>query len=348
MENVEFNNTSKSFVVQNSEITFYLPFIQQYKDDFSNLKLGDFDLFILQNSIYNNEADCFEVYIESQERTGFIFPIALLDSEDEYDNTLCKYIFIASMKLLKAIDSKFDITPNNFCQLFPNNSENICLLILSHFEKAQYNFEELRLSFQMYGYDIYNEKNVVHYENPNSIREISDLLINSKRKLKIKRTNYTMYKDTIVNTLISNYLSSTIIPVQRFLFVYQILEYYMRDIENNRLNEIISMAQQPSPDINQLINKIQTIRKEIDQLNQIYNPNKPSDSYNKIRVVFFDLYQSIFNENNRDEIHCIYNIRNKLFHSYWHILDNNISNFDKLLLLAEKLIFGMLIQKYKL
>lgn len=348
MENVEFNNESKSFVVQNSELSFNLPFMQQYRDDFSAINLGNFDLFILQNPIYNNEADCFEVYIESQERTGFIFPIAILDSEDEYDNTLSKYIFTASLKLLKMIDFNFENVPNNFCQLFPNNSDNICLLILSHFDKDLFNFDELRLSFLMYGYDVYDGKIINHYENSNTIREISDLLINSKKRLKIKKTDFNLYKNTIVNTLITNYLSRTIIPVQRFLFVYQILEYYMREIENSRLTEIISMAQQPSPDINQLINKIQNIRKEKDQLNQIYNPNKPSDSYNRLRDVFFDLYENIFSENNRDEIHCIYNIRNKLFHSYWHILDNNITNFDKLLLLAEKLILGMLIQKYKI
>ena len=348
MENVIFNNEIKNFIIQNNEVTFNLPFRQQYKEEFSSLKLEDFDLYILQNPIYNNEADCFEVYVESQDRTGFIFPIALLDSEDEYDNILCKYIFLASIKLLKTLDSKFDYMPNNFCQLFPSNSDNICLLILSHFDKEQFNFDELKLSFQMFGYDIYNEKKIIHYENSNTFREISNLLINGKNKLKIKKTDYNNYKNTIVNTLISNYLSHTIIPVQRFLFVYQILEYYMREIENSRLSEIISIAQQASPDMNQLINKIQNIRKEIDQLNQIYNPNKPSDSFYRIRVVFFDLYENIFNEKNRDEIHCIYSIRNKLFHSYWHILDNNITNFDKLLLLAEKLILGMLIQKYKI
>ena len=348
MKKVSYDITSKNFIIDYSDFNFTLPFKQHYFEYYSELDLESYDLFILQNPIFINEVDCFEVYVDSRDRTGYVFPLSLLDSEDEYDSKIGQYIFVASLKLLSS--DVINVTGENvkvFSDLF-SNYENICLLVLSHYEAPSYNFLELKLNLQCYGYITFNEKQLINFGNLEIQKNVISLLFTDKNKIKIKKTNYDLYKDTIINTIISVYLPFTPIPAQRFLFVYQIIEYYMREIESTKINEIIEMAKLPSPDINQLIDRIQKIRKEITRLNEIYNPNKPSKRYDPIRNVFFDLYTKIFFETIRDESQCIYNIRNKLFNSYWCVLEDNIIEFDKLLLLSEQLIYGMLIEKFSI
>jgi hypothetical protein len=336
---IKFSKTKAGFEITDDKGVSFIPYTPPYDDDYEKYNLDDFNVYILINPYYNKESDIFQVALdENESRDGFILPLAVLESEVQDDPAILRYSYIAALGILA---SSIDINGKcTFSDLFKDlDKDNVNILVINHYQKCPCDIEDYRLSLLSYGYTWKHTYNVI-------ANNIDRTFFNLQKSIRLFKTEHILNDNPFYKQLFTENITSIKYPTFRFLLIYQVLEYLMEKQKQNDFDAILNLIKIPSPDMNQIIDKIQNLRKEKSLLGDIYNPNKPSQRYNFLRINFNSYYKEIFSCEANDESICIYNIRNKLFHSYRTILSHK-EDFDKLVFISEQLIVGMLCTKYK-
>lgn len=184
----------------------------------------DFNQFAVDlciNPYLSKELDIFELRY-NQDRCGYIFPIALLDTEEDLSKfkKLNSYIFIAFQILLQRIDKINDY------ELFSSNFEdNICVCVLNLKELPVYvrGIGSCMPSLRYYGYSyFYSDNKIQAVDNYKS--EI--FRPSTRNRINIEFDTPLLCEDTVIKELLNLYPQIDNLT-HRFVILYQIIEYLM-------------------------------------------------------------------------------------------------------------------------
>jgi hypothetical protein len=340
----------KYFRVYNSEnesIGINIKFIPTSDSDWDKER---FELVIFENSYLNAENDVFEVYENTLlgERLGWIFPITILESnENDFTNkkNLNNYKFIAYQKILER-----DVTilkkenTYDFYSLSEIFRESIiCLLSKDTIAKIPgFNIENYLLSFFGYGYLILNE-----YSKSKSIYDKTSFqneMRKDRSRVILKKSNFDINTDFFIKSLFKDHLLQSENYLIRFVFLYQIIEYFM-DLEfNNQFDNCIEDYKKNDIAKNDLKESILSVSKERFLIKKVINRILLSTSLKDefIQECNF-LFEDIGFKSNKDNLSDkIYDLRNILTHRLRE-LTSKTKSLEKITEIFERLILEMLI-----
>lgn len=252
LDKIEFldENDVRYFRVSNSEnfgVNFqYIPIAT------SNWDKEKYEIYLLENSYLNAENDVFEVYEDtiSDERLGWIFPITILESNEndfrDFKN-LNHYKYVAYQKLLELnIKISARDNANEFLKLsdvFANSI--ICILCKNTIQKINdFKLENYLLSLYKYGYlllgDVPKSKGI--YDRTEFVRQMRQ-----SARVKLIKANFDITANDFTKSLFQEHLLQSESHIIRFIFLYQIIEHFIQiefdtlfqihldDYQNNRL-----------------------------------------------------------------------------------------------------------------
>jgi len=199
----------------------------------------NFVIYLLENPYLNAENDVFEVYEEkiTSERIGWIFPISVLESNDnDYINykNLNDYKYITYQKLFE-FDLKLSTGEyyNDFCMLAEFFKDTIiCILCKETINKIpDFNFDDYLLSLYNYGYLIKNSTimaNAIYDKD-----EFKKKMREERSRIIIKKAKFDISENYFTKLLYKEHLLQSESHIVRFFFLYQIIEYFMEiEFEN--------------------------------------------------------------------------------------------------------------------
>ncbi|HIC8923824.1 TPA: hypothetical protein ACW72V_001289 [Elizabethkingia anophelis] len=348
LNNLEFfKDETNYFRISNSEnigINIkYIPIVD------SNWDEDKFELFIFENPYLTAENDVFEIYENtlSTERLGWIFPITILESNEndfkDYKN-LNNYKFIAYKKLLR-YDHNIpeELINQEFIRLQEIYGDIvICLLSKETLKKINdFKIEDYILSFYKNGYLLTNcKKNIkAFYKHPEFTSKIRQ-----NSRIKIKKSKFPIDSNAFTKSLFIEHILQSENYLVRFILLYQIIEHFMEELSELHYNEHIEKyknKQLGKNDFRELINKSATER---DLINNIFESAKLHEDLKKDFISEVDfLYQEINRTNKRNSFSDkIYNIRNLVTHSLRE-LTYNTESLKKITELFESIIIELLI-----
>lgn len=199
----------------------------------------NFVIYILENPYLNAENDVFEVYEEiiTSERIGWIFPISVLESNDnDYFNykNLNDYKYITYKKLfefdIKLSAEDFNKDFYKLADLFKDTI--ICILCKETINKIpDFNFDDYLLSLYNYGYLLKNSTNMANaiYNKVEFIKKMRE----ERSRIIIKKAKFDISENYFTKLLYKEHLLQSESHIVRFFFLYQIIEYLIEiEFEN--------------------------------------------------------------------------------------------------------------------
>ena len=192
-----------------------------------------FELILFENPYLNAENDVFEVYEQTlnNERLGWIFPITMLDSNDNDFadvKNLNNYKFITYQKLLE-LNKSIPIGTNSgeYYKLSDIFKDTIaCVLSKETMNKIHgFNMNNYVLSFYKYGYLHMGgiQKSKKMYDRYDFVTKMRS----NRRRVNIVKSNYDVSRDDFTNLLFKEHLLQSESYLIRFTFLYQIIEQFM-------------------------------------------------------------------------------------------------------------------------
>lgn len=347
--NIEFveEEQNKYYKISSSDNENYIN-IQYVPIKISNWDKNLFDIYLFENDYLSAENDVFEIYEKTiDERLGWIFPITILESnENDYVNhkNLNDYKHIAYQKLLEynySIDSLEKA--GDFIKLSEiYGNVIICLLHKNTTSKiANFNINNFLLSFYKNGYLYFNGsfKSKSIYDRTSFVTEKR-----RNKRIYIENSNFDIFKNGFTKSLFIEHLLQSDNYLVRFIFLYQIIEYFI-DIHSEKLfydhieNYLFNSA--TKNDFRENINQSSTERQVI---NDIFNNSKISDDlkteFNTEVDFFFNDIGKVYRKNSFGD--KIYNLRNLITHNIREYTDKH-DTLNKINEIFERIIIELLI-----
>lgn len=233
LDKIEFieEDNVRYFRVSNSEnigVNFqYIPIST------SNWDKDRYEIYLLENSYLNAENDVFEVYEDtiSDERLGWIFPITILESNEndfrEFKN-LNNYKFVAYQKLLE-LNIKITIRDNTneflkLSEIFANSV--VCILCKDTIQKInEFKFENYLLSLYKYGYLLLGDipKSKAIYDRTEFLRQMRQ-----NARVNLTKAKFDITANDFTKSLFLEHLLQSESHIIRFIFLYQIIEHFIQ------------------------------------------------------------------------------------------------------------------------
>lgn len=305
-------------------------------------------MYLFENAYLNAENDIFEIYIKriSDERMGWIFPITILESEEgdfkeshSKNEVLNGYRFVAFNKLL-LLDKILNLeTGKNTYKISDIYDDAIIICLISkEAAKNRFNINDYILSLHSFGYSIFKEHSRCIPFSGNSI--IEDL--RGKDSLKLRKSNFDIYSNEYIKGLFEDYLILNNHGLVRFIFLYQIIEYFIKIEYDNLFKEYVEHYQNGTISTNDFREKINNLGTEKVRIGQIFDNANISE---KLKEKFEKDCMSLFNDmsyvcNDRFPI-ILYTLRNRITHEYRDLL-NYKDHLNDVIYLFEKVIIELL------
>ena len=329
MAKVEFEESSSTFYLIRGDESIPYRYYPNYKNVWDKLEDKDFRIVLLSNPFLNREVDKFEVsFNDNKERAGYIFPIVLLESEEEQGRPLLSYMLVAYRILLSQITGEAT-------GVLSDSYKDAFVLALHNKTIPDFLLEDYCVSLAGYGFYEYqgriNDKAsfpVVHY-----IRSLN-------KKLRIEKSIYNNCSNTYVKDLIRQKLCTTLDVLTRFVLIYQIVELYISEIHKKLLDESIDKYKREEYSKNDFSERLKVISRESYQIKELVNgleTEEQSKKYkNEVRGLFNDVNYKPKNESLGN---LLYSLRNQIFHNYGKFVEHQESltqvvfSFERLILM---------------
>lgn len=350
LDKVEYieDNEGRYFRVSNSEnigVNFqYIP-ISTSKWDKKR-----FEIYLFENSYLNAENDVFQVYEKtvSEERLGWIFPITILESNEndyrDYSN-LNNYKFVAYQKLFELDDFKITIRDNlNEFQKLSDVFGNVivCVLCKDTIDKInEFKIENFLLSFYKYGYLKFS--NIPKSKPIYDRSELVETMRNSSR-INLTKANFDITTNEFAKSLFIEHLLQSDNFLVRFILLYQIIEHFIDEFSEIQYNEHIEnyrKKQLAKNDFRESINKSATERELIIDLfnSTTIHKDLQNEFVTEVDFLFNDIGRITRRKTFPDKI---YNIRNLVTHNLRELTSKSES-MKKITGLFERIILELLI-----
>lgn len=348
LDKVEFieENDVRYFRVSNSEsigVNFqYIPISTSSWDK------ERYEIYLFENSYLNAENDVFQVYEKtiSEERLGWIFPITILESNEndyrEFSN-LNHYKYVAYQKLFEL---EFSITARDNANEFLKLSEVfgnviVCILCKETIKKINdFKFQNYLLSFYKYGYLLFSgfTKSKAIYDRTAFVTEMR----NSSR-VNLTKANFDITTNEFTKSLFIEHLLQSDNFLVRFIFLYQIVEHFIDEFSETQFNEHIENYQSKKlakNDFRESINKSATERELVTDLfnTTLIQKELKEEFISEVNFLYNDIGRVTKKNSFPDKI---YNIRNLVTHSLRELTAKSES-MKKITELFERIIIDLL------
>jgi len=336
---------------EKQEIIFeYIPKV--YTDYLEN----DYELFIFENNYLDAENDVFQVYdVEKDIRLGWLFPITILESNDNNfaDNEhLNRYKYVAFRKLIlsDSIDYKvgIDINKLSISDIYSNNA---IILILS--KKQLKNIDDFKIenylpTLASFGYYLRNEHKLTA-----SFKINKDFALKRRGnvRLNLKKSKRDLTKLFFFKHLYLKYLKTIDHHLIRFHILYQVIEHFIGESFEYNFETLIENYQKGILQKNDFFEKIYELKKERENIRFIFEClNKFSSS--ELESIKIDLKRDCitlletYSPDSKDHLgDLIYDVRNLVVHNYRNIKEEEIVLLENITFELE-LVINVLIENY--
>lgn len=305
MPRIEFEEATSTFLLttDNGEIIPY-HYYPNSKNVWGNLKDEDFQVVLLNNPFLHRELDVFEVRFDgSNERGGFLFPIALLESEEVEGKQLLSYMLVAFRVLLSHIgDELTGVLSDSFKDAF--------ILVVQKGTVPHFTFSEYQLSLASNGFYMYQGMIKDEYPSLQVIQDHKKILRLSKREKDNTSIGY-------VKDLVENRLCSASDFLTRFILVYQVVELYISEIHDNLLEDAIERYKQSEITRNDFGEELKIISREGYRIDQLMKGLDEEVECNNYKRDVMGLFNDIgYKPKNQSLPALLYTFRNQIFHNY--------------------------------
>lgn len=309
-----------------------------------------FRIYLFENPYLNAENDVFEVKESSiSERLGWIFPITILESNDnDFENVknLNSYKFIAYQKLLEMninIQPKTNVSHYTLNEIFP---ESIIFILSEDTISTIPNFKIKDYFFSLYelGYIKYRKglsaKGI--YDRSGFLQEMRDT---NRSSIKIKKSNFDIDSNQYIKKLfVNDHLLQSDSYLVRFIFLYQIIEHFISVEFEKQFSVCLEEYNQSIIGKNDLKESLGTVSKERTLIKLIIN-RIPLD--NSLKVEFITQCDFLFEDLKFKPKQIsfpdkIYDLRNIFVHRLRE-LTQKTESMNCILEIFERIIINMLI-----
>tara|TARA_B100001179_G_C18596892_1_gene407755 strand:- start:199 stop:1347 length:1149 start_codon:yes stop_codon:yes gene_type:complete len=334
---IEFKeiNSKNIFRIYDNERKSSLDF--EYKPTvYTEYDKNDYQLILLENKYLKAENDVFQVFGEKivngklvKNRLGWIFTISNLDSleHDYVDNVhLNKYKFVAFLLILLNCNKEL-IDYKEKYSLSDIYEDNVIVFIVckknlnSITESDIYDYFP---SLIKYGYYECN-----HVENNRNISHKKYFLDETRNKDKIvlKETDINIRENEFLYNLFTKYLKNLEHSLLRFHLLYQVVEYCIDIIFDNKSDKIIKKFSDNEMSKNEFIERINLSRKERTRVNILTENIVKKSEYSNLKDNCVELLNSCKREPKNTIGDLIYDVRNLVVHDFKIIKD---TEYEKL------------------
>ncbi len=315
----------------------------------SKWDIDRFQIFLFENPYLNAENDVFEIFLDGlSERAGWIFPIAILESnENDYTNykNLNNYKFIAYSKMLKeiivTINGQYSLEYYKLSDLFGNVM--ICLLSKDFTDKlTNFDIENYLLSSYSYGYNLHR-KSIAAKQVYKRAEFINHMRCERKR-VSLQKSQVKITSDPYLNALFNEHLLQTESHIARFVLLYQVIEQYMQVEFDFQFESQLTKYIDKKLFKNDFKESINNLSKERVLIREVFNKTIIDE---RIQLDFRAECNILYTEIGIVSSHSIladliYDIRNLITHSLRAIVAKTES-IERLVEIFERLIIDMLV-----
>ena len=327
MSKVVFDADTSTFLLTREDVTTPYRYYPDYKNVWDNLEDRSFSIILLNNPFLNREVDIFELWFEGcNERCGFIFPVALLESEEEQCKQLLSYMLVAYRTLLSKIEGEATgVLSDSYKDAF----------VLAIHNKTITNFSMIDYCFSLASYGFYEYQGEVKESFP-SVKFIKNL----NKRLRLEKSVQNNCSNTYVNDLVRYKLCTTTDVLTRFVLVYQVVELYISEIHEKLLDESVEKYKNKEYTKNDFSEKLKEISKEAYQIKQLISGlDTKQESLSYIQEVT-SLFNDVGYKPRNEKLDTLfYALRNQIFHNYGILADHEdalsqvIFGFERLVLM---------------
>ncbi len=305
MPKIEFHKASSTFLLtsDSGEVVPYR-YYPNSKNVWEGLKEEDFLVFILNNPFIHRELDFFEIkFDDSDERGGFLFPIALLESEEVDKRQLLSYMLVAYKTLLLRVKG-------NLTGVLSDNYKDAFVLVVHKATKPDFIFADYQLSLARNGFYVYQGEIKSRFPNVPTIQNHAKTIRLSKREKDNTDIGY-------VKELIDSRLCSASDFLTRFILVYQVIELYISEIQDKLLDDAIDRYKKGEISRNDFGEEIKNKSREGHQIACLMEDLDKEDECMDYKREVLSLFNDIDYKTNTESISTLlYALRNQIFHNY--------------------------------
>lgn len=304
MNEVEFDRDHSLFSLNTPEGRVPYRYIPDCKNVWDNLEDIAFTIVLLNNPFLHKETDVFEVkFNRSDERGGFLFPIEVLESEEEQNKQLLSYMLVAFRTLL----AKVDHTPKG---VLSEDFRDAFILAVHNDSVPDFSIEDYLLSLAINGFYVYQGALNDSFPKLNYFENMVKTLRLEKMGCKNMEIGY-------VQGLIRRNLCATADFLTRFVLLYQVVELFIAEIHRRLLDDAITKYKSKELKRNDFGEELKEISKESFQINILFK----GLSEEAICLEFISAVKSLFSDVNykpksKSLDALLYALRNQIFHNY--------------------------------
>ena len=303
---VDFDKESSVFTLSSDGRNIPYYYVPNCRNLWDNLNDEDFTVVRLNNPFLFKEKDYFEVKFDgSEERGGYLFPIALLESEETNGRALLSYLFVAFRTLLKGIDSNMPLTG-----VLSDSYKDAYILIVHNQTIPNFDINNYITSLANWGF--YEYRGEVKSKFPKL-----DFLNELPKTLQLNKSFVDNSDRKYVNDLLKNRLCGASDFITRFVLVYQVVELYISEIHSHCLDEAINKFTNKELTKNDFAEELKKISREAYQIEQLFKGYIDEDVCNKFKQESIGLFNDVRYKFKSEAIPSLfYALRNQVFHNY--------------------------------
>lgn len=334
MSRVEFEEDTSTFILIRDDGTTPYRYYPDSKNVWDNLEDKSFSIILLNNPFLNREVDIFELWFDGcNERGGYIFPIALLESEEEHGKPLLSYMFVAYRVLLSKItDGATGVLSDSYKDAF----------VLAIHNQTIPNFTLADYSFALAGYGFYEYQGGIKEKD---VFPTLHFIKSLKKKLRLVKSVHSNYNNAYVNDLIRYKLCTTSDVLTRFVLIYQVVELYISEIHRKLLDESVEKYKNDEFTKNDFSERLKEISKESYQIKQLVSGLDTEQQSLLYKQVVTSLFNDVnYTPKNESIENLLYALRNQIFHNYG-VFVNHKESLAQVIFSFERMILMILSKK---
>lgn len=346
MASVEYIKDNQLFSVDSINGTFTFDFNQKYTSLMGKYDTKDFDLYILNNTLFTLESDIFKIFLDKNTIfDGYLFHVSLLQSEAEFDEEYDKfsaYLYIAYKKLLELnflcaypLNSQ-----DEFINKYFTNTSNLFVLVMTHYETSPIDITPYYLDLLALGFS--KDKTIATVDG-----YFSKNIILENNEINLRKSKYISKPDDFISNILEKNFFHANKPELRFYYMYQIIEKLMREEEAVFWEEIKQMIIK-NEDRGLIKKSILSSKAEDTLINRVFTKYNVASPKTEPEFISAISQAEIFKDdtNIKTIADNFYAFRNKFVHDYERLMESKTLIAD-LCFYAEKIVFDILKNRYK-
>lgn len=348
LDKVEFFNTEEGKYFKLSDSTGSEIRVEYIPSFISDWTVDRYEILLFENPYLTAENDIFQVYESTlgDSRLGWIFPVTSLDSnENDYaeDKYFKHYRYVAYWKLLsleyllKYQEAKQEY---RLSEIFPNLS----VFIISKEEIAKipdFKIENYLLSLLKLDYLLF--RGAIKGKSVFDKTQAIEALRKGNHRFTIKKSAFDITDNQYTNSLFLEHLYQSENFLVKYILLYQILEHFIQEIADVKLDELIKSYQDGAISKHSLRQGISrfsndgTLVKKVFERTTIGRETKKNFN-DKCSFLFKDIGENL----EGDFVDVLYGLRNLVTHRY-RTISEKTDDLKEITRLFETIIIELLI-----